>query len=157
MPPADWWSPVAQLAEHSAVNRRVVGSSPTRGAYDVRTGARSIARTRPGARRPHYGRRRRIRRGARRRPTHGLGGGPRVCRIDERVRRPTRRRGLVSLQRDPHHRPVGATPPARVAPTGQWGRKRVQPPTVSVVRFVVVLSVFASALLCAVSGTAAPT
>src|SRR5262249_27350166 len=29
-------SPVAQLAEHSAVNRRVVGSSPTRGARDRR-------------------------------------------------------------------------------------------------------------------------
>jgi class 3 adenylate cyclase len=27
-------SPVAQLAEHPAVNRRVVGSSPTRGATD---------------------------------------------------------------------------------------------------------------------------
>ena len=30
--PAANRSPVAQLAEHSAVNRRVVGSSPTRGA-----------------------------------------------------------------------------------------------------------------------------
>ena len=29
-------SPVAQLAEHSAVNRRVVGSSPTGGATNVR-------------------------------------------------------------------------------------------------------------------------
>jgi hypothetical protein len=28
-------SPVAQLAEHPAVNRRVVGSSPTRGASNV--------------------------------------------------------------------------------------------------------------------------
>jgi hypothetical protein len=28
-------SPVAQLAEHPAVNRRVVGSSPTRGASQV--------------------------------------------------------------------------------------------------------------------------
>ena len=31
-------SPVAQLAEHSAVNRRVVGSSPTRGAFQPRGG-----------------------------------------------------------------------------------------------------------------------
>src|SRR5437868_397386 len=30
--PAERRSPVAQLAEHPAVNRRVVGSSPTRGA-----------------------------------------------------------------------------------------------------------------------------
>src|SRR4051794_39213094 len=31
MPRAEHRSPVAQLAEHPAVNRRVVGSSPTRG------------------------------------------------------------------------------------------------------------------------------
>ena len=32
---AVWRSPVAQLAEHPAVNRRVVGSSPTRGATTI--------------------------------------------------------------------------------------------------------------------------
>ena len=38
-------SPVAQLAEHSAVNRRVVGSSPTRGAFHRRGGSVSLPLT----------------------------------------------------------------------------------------------------------------
>src|SRR5207245_3280981 len=40
-------SPVAQLAEHSAVNRRVVGSSPTRGARVNRGAGRAAARPAP--------------------------------------------------------------------------------------------------------------
>ena len=46
MPPAERRSPVAQLAEHPAVNRRVVGSSPTRGASFLASGPKlaSVAR-----------------------------------------------------------------------------------------------------------------
>ena len=39
-------SPVAQLAEHPAVNRRVVGSSPTRGATPFwASGSRMVERS----------------------------------------------------------------------------------------------------------------
>ena len=60
--PAAERSPVAQLAEHPAVNRRVVGSSPTRGALSTCRGERA------GSPRPRESRRHR-RREPRIRPT----------------------------------------------------------------------------------------